>query len=43
MWMGDWPPMGEASAALDELVHTLEHQCFLVSALVLWWTALLAI
>ena len=38
LWLWHMPPFYEA-AARDGLLHTLEHLCFLASALVLWWTA----
>jgi putative membrane protein len=41
LWLWHMPRFYEA-AARDELVHVLEHLCFLASALVLWWTALLS-
>lgn len=41
LWLWHMPRFYEA-AARDELVHILEHLCFLASALVLWWTALLS-
>lgn len=41
LWLWHMPRFYEA-AARDELVHTLEHLCFLASALVLWWTVLLS-
>jgi putative membrane protein len=41
LWLWHMPRFYEA-AARDELVHILEHLCFLASAMVLWWTALLS-
>jgi putative membrane protein len=41
LWLWHMPPFYEAAAG-DELVHAIEHLCFLVSALVLWWAALLS-
>lgn len=39
LWLWHMPRLYEA-ATRDELVHALEHLCFLASALLLWWAAL---
>lgn len=41
LWLWHMPRFYEA-AANNELVHALEHLCFLGSALMLWWAALLS-
>lgn len=41
LWLWHMPRL-YGPAAQDELVHALEHLCFLASALVLWWAALLS-
>jgi putative membrane protein len=41
LWLWHMPRFYEAAAG-DELLHVLEHLCFLGSALVLWWAALLS-
>ena len=41
LWLWHMPRFYEAAAG-DEWVHVLEHVCFLGSALMLWWTALLS-
>lgn len=41
LWLWHMPRFYEA-AARDTLVHVLEHLCFLASALVLWWAALVS-
>lgn len=41
LWMWHMPRFYEAAAG-DELIHVLEHLCFLGSALVLWWAALMS-
>lgn len=41
LWLWHMPGLYEA-AARDQLVHALEHFCFLASALALWWAALLS-
>ena len=41
LWLWHMPRFYEAAAG-DEWVHVLEHLCFLGSALVLWWAALLS-
>ena len=41
LWLWHMPRLYEA-AARHELVHLFEHLCFLASALVLWWAALLS-
>lgn len=41
LWLWHMPRFYEA-AARDALVHAIEHLCFLLSALLLWWAALLS-
>jgi cytochrome c oxidase assembly factor CtaG len=41
LWLWHMPRFYEAAAG-DEWVHVLEHVCFLGSALMLWWAALLS-